>query len=222
MLPDKKQDELEKKFLENDCVFLVSQTGKHVKLAAKNPGTRVGGIFTLEYVSEPLAKDFADKFRSRKSKTSNEIIVDWLRSKDAVKLVEAEYDDEHCLTEVALERTFNIVAAKLLGLPQVAEFDRKKLDALVEKLRKDQGITDEAKPFFSFGRDVSHKNEPCYFCGFMGNIHGEGRYIHSPLSELAQDDGSITEAQVMAAAILFCGKCEGIIDKLGVLEMDFD
>ena len=323
MLPDKKQDELEKKFLESDEVFLVRQLGKHVKLAARNPGTRVGGVFTLEYASEPLAKDFADKFRSRKTRifrSENELfnqmkaelrelllkeilvmnklagkigdatqcnngirhailvleegmpdipkseeevktngqrdLFEWLCSNP--KSVEASLFFNGSPLEKVLQKKGIIswlesdgfvnlhkevglelftktkcpyyqnsveigkaMAAKLRA-NGVNAFDRTKLDALVEKLRKDAGITDEAKPFFSFGRDISHHGEPCFFCGFTGNVHGEGRYIHSPLSELSQDDDSITEAQVMAAAIVFCGKCEGIMDKLDVLEMDFD
>ena len=98
------------------------------------------------------------------------------------------------------------------------EIDKKKLDSFVEKLRKEQGITDEQKPFFSFSRDISHKDEPCYFCGFTGRVPGEGRYIYSPRAE----DDEASEKEVMAAAILFCGKCQEKIEDMEIMECDFE
>lgn len=102
----------------------------------------------------------------------------------------------------------------------MVDFEKQKLTALVEKLRKEQYIEGEQKPFFSFGRDVYHKKELCFFCGFTGNIHGEGRYIYSPLSDMAEEDG-LTQKQVMAAAIFFCGACLKNIEELDLLEIDF-
>jgi hypothetical protein len=98
----------------------------------------------------------------------------------------------------------------------VNEFNKKKFDAFVERLKKEQPWNE--KPFFSYSRDIGHKDEPCYFCGFTGRIPGEGRYIYSPLAE----DEEASENQVMAAAILFCGKCESKIEELDVVECDFE
>lgn len=95
------------------------------------------------------------------------------------------------------------------------EFDEKKLDALVKKLKAEQ---EREKPFFSYSRDVCHKDEPCHFCGFTGRVHGEGRYIYSPLA-LMED---LSDAEVMKAAILFCGKCSQKIEDSDKLEMDFE
>jgi len=98
------------------------------------------------------------------------------------------------------------------------ELDEKKLLEFIERLKGEQQIEDEELPFFSYSRDIFHKHESCYFCGFTGNIRGEGRYIYSPLCL----DDEATEEEVMKVAILFCGKCQEKIEDKDVLNMNFE
>jgi hypothetical protein len=98
------------------------------------------------------------------------------------------------------------------------EIDKKKLDAFVARLRKEQRCSKNEKPFFNFSRDVFHNDDPCYFCGFTGRVPGEGRYIYSPLAEI--DDA--TDEEVQKAIILFCGKCFEKIENMEIMECDFE
>ena len=101
----------------------------------------------------------------------------------------------------------------------MSEDKETKMKELAEKLRIKQDIEGVGtKPFFSYNRDVFHKEEPCYFCKTTKCEEVGGRYLYSAISPDEAEYVSPDEYQKQL--IPFCGDCEETLDEYMECDME--